>query len=664
MTSRFAAVTLAVVALQLHGQVINTFAGGRSDNGLLATDIGLGRPGDVAFDAAGNMYISDVDGQFVRRIDAATDRSTVVAGNGFAGSGGDGGPATEAQLNQPTGLALDSHGNLYISDTGNQRVRRVDAVTHVITRFTGAGTSAVGDGGPASAASVLFPHGLSFDRSDNLFIADTGHNRIRRVDAVTHVITTISGNDFLGFSGDGGPASAALLGNPEGVSVDGGGNLYIADTNNDVIRRIDASTGIINTIAGNHRQGFSGDSGPATSAMLWNPSGVTLDAEGSLWIADTGNNRIRKVDATATIRTVAEGDFNSPQHVAFDRSGNAYVADYGNHRVRKIDAVTNSVTTVAGGDFGDGLPATQAQLLGPISVAIADSGNVYIAEYWNGRVRKVDAQSGKISTVVGGDASFPLTGPSSVAVDSAENLYLLDAGRIIKVDAASGKPPLIGGANPGFSGDGGPATAARFYPAPWSALTTDKSRNIYIADTYNNRVRRIDHATGIVTTIAGKNNGLDVFGDGGPATNATVPLPVNVAVDKDGNLFIAQSNLNLRRVDAKTAIITTFGPDNGGHFVANAPFGLAVDPNGNLLITAWSPLNRVMKLDAKTLEMTTLAGTGVSGFSGDGGPATSALLRNPYGVAVANDGTIYIADTYNNRVRIIRNLRRRSAGRQ
>src|SRR5262249_23903701 len=262
-------------------------------------------------------------------------------------------------------------------------------------------------------------------------------------------------------------------------------------------------------------------------------------------------------------------------------------------------------------------------------VAVADSGNVYIAEYWNGRIRKVDAQTGRISTVVGRDASFLLTGPSSVIVDSTENLYLIDGSRIIKVDASTGKASVVGGANPGFSGDGGPATAARFYPAPWSALTTDKSRNIYIADTYHNRVRRIDHTTGIVTTIAGKNNGFGLFGDGGPATNATVPLPVNVAVDRQSNVYIAQSNFNIRRVDGATGIITTAGPANDGSRLANAPSGLAVDVDGNLLTTAWQS-NRIAKLNVKTLEITTIAGTGAAGFSGDGGPATSASLRTPY----------------------------------
>src|SRR5262249_35940873 len=171
-------------------------------------------------------------------------------------------------------------------------IRRIDAVTHVITRAV-------------TSENVVFPHQICFDQNDNLFIADTGQNRIQRVDAVTNAITTIAGNGNMGSSGNGGPASAAILANPEGVAVDHTGNVYIADTDNDVIRRIDASTGIIKTIAGNRHHGYSGDSGPATSAMLWSPSGVTVDSQGNLWIADSGNSRIRKVDAAGSITTVA-----------------------------------------------------------------------------------------------------------------------------------------------------------------------------------------------------------------------------------------------------------------------------------------------------------------------------------------------------------------------
>jgi uncharacterized protein (TIGR03437 family) len=335
---------------QAGGYLIVTVAGGGSvlgDNGP-ATSAPLYLPNGVAVDAAGNLYIADAGNNRIRKVSNGV--ITTVAGNGTQGSGGDGGPATSAQLYYPWGVAVDSAGNLYIADRGNNRIRKVS--NGVITTVAGTGTYGFsGDNGPATSAQLYDPQGVAVDSAGNLYIADTGNSHVRRVS--NGVIASVAGTGTYGFSGDGGPATSNELNAPSGVAVDSAGNLYIADTLNHRIRKV--SNGVITTVAGNGTQGFSGDSGPATSAQLYQPDGVAVDPAGNLYIADTGNQRIRKV------------------------SGGV-------------------VTTVAGtgtpGLSGDGGPAASAELSGPAGVAIDASGDVFVAGYesdTDGRIRQLVA---------------------------------------------------------------------------------------------------------------------------------------------------------------------------------------------------------------------------------------------------------------------------------
>ena len=290
--------------------VITTVAGTGADgsqvsdgDGGPATAALLAFPESVALDGAGNLFIADTRNHRVRRVDAATGVITAVAGTIGAGFGGDGGPATAALLAFPRGVALDGAGNLFIADSSNDRVRRVDAASGVITTVAGTGKDGSqvsdGDGGPATAALLASPESVALDGAGNLFIADLGNSRVRRVDAATGVITTVAGAGAAGFGGDGGPATAALLAFPNGVALDGAGNLFIADSSNDRVRRVDAATGVITTVAGTGVEGFSGDGGPATAARLWGPRGVALDEAGDLFIADADNNRVRRVAGVA-----------------------------------------------------------------------------------------------------------------------------------------------------------------------------------------------------------------------------------------------------------------------------------------------------------------------------------------------------------------------------
>jgi len=350
--------------------VINTVAGngsiGYSGDGEAATNASLDNPYRVAVDSSGNLFFDDLDNQRIRRVDAVTGIITTVAGNGNIGYSGDGGAATNATLNSPTAVELDGSGNLFIADYGNSCIRRVDAVTGIITTVAGDGNAGYnGDGRAATSARLKFPYGVALDSVGNLFIADSGNQRIRRVDAVTGFITTVAGNGIIGFSGDGGAATNAMLNGPFSAALDRAGNLFIADFYNARIRRVEAATGIITTVAGTGLSGYSGDGVVATTTKLFGPFSVALDSAGNLFIADWFNYRIRRVDADTGIITTAAGNgnagysgdggvatnasLNDPTGVAVDPVGNLFIDDLSNNRIRRV-AVAACTFTVTVND--------------------------------------------------------------------------------------------------------------------------------------------------------------------------------------------------------------------------------------------------------------------------------------------------------------------------
>ena len=277
--------------------VAGTGVAGFSGDNMAATLAQLSSPGDVAVDLAGNLWIADVSNHRIRRVDAVTGTITTVAGTVGFGFNGDNIAATAAQLSGPRSVAVDLAGNLWIADQNNDRIRRVDAVTGTITTVAGTGVAgSLGDNGPATLAQLSSPRGVAVDAAGNLWIADFDNHRIRMVDAATGTITTVAGTGVAGSLGDNGPATAAQLRNPSGVAVNAAGDLWIADLSNDRIRKVDATTGTITTVAGTGVSGALGDNGPATAAQLFNPAGVAVNAAGDLWIADLTNNRIRKVE--------------------------------------------------------------------------------------------------------------------------------------------------------------------------------------------------------------------------------------------------------------------------------------------------------------------------------------------------------------------------------
>ena len=590
-----------------------------------------------------------------------------------------------ARLAEPWGAAVDGKGNLYIADTGNNRIRKVDAAG-VISTIAGSGEWGYGgDGGPAVRARLAGTLSAAADGMGNLYIADKSNNRIRKVDAAG-AISTVAGTGERGYGGDGGPALRAQLAEPWGAAVDGMGNLYIADKGNNRIRKVDAA-GVISTVAGSGGWGYGGDGGPALQARFLAPSGVAADAAGNLYIADTGNNRIRKVDAAGVISTVAGtgkqgygGDGGAalraqlafPLGAAADGAGNLYIVDAGNNRIRKVDAA-GAISTVAGtGDVGDGGSAVRAWLGFPGSVTADGAGNLYIADTFNERIRKVDA-AGVISTVAGsgergyvGDggpaAQARLASPLSAAADGAGNLYFVDAGNhcVRKVDAAGSISTVAGSGRYGYGGDGGPAVRAQLALPRGAAL--DDAGNLYIADTENHRVRKVD-AAGAISTVAGTGK-QGYSGDGGAAVRAQLAFPWGVAADGAGNLYIAdRNNHRIRKVDAAGSISTVAGSGQWGYGGDGSaavraqlafPYSVAADEAGSLYIAdTWN--DRIRKVDAAGV-ISTIAGTGEMGYSGDGGAAVRARLSYPADVAVDRAGNLYIADSGNNSIRRLRRL--------
>jgi uncharacterized protein (TIGR03437 family) len=656
---------------QAFGQTytISTYAGTSFNGGVPGTSANLAVPSGVASDPAGNLYFTNQNQ--VLRLDSETGIVSVFAGNGTPGYSGDHGPATDAQISVPLGIALDAAGLVYIASPGCACVRAV--FNGVITTVAGNGTPGFsGDGGPATAAQLSSPEGLVVDSSGSLYIGDTSNNRIRKV--AGGVMTTFAGNGSTTVSGDGGPAISAGVPYPVGLALDGAGNLYVSGLTVNRVRRI--VNGVIGTFAGTGAEGFSGDGGPASAATLSEVAGLATDSSGILYIADEGNSRVRKV-TNGIITTVAgNGTFGyngdnipplraelfDPDWLATDSAGSLYIADSVNGRIRMVsDGV---IRTVAGAGTsasrGDNGPAVSAYLNGPAGLAVDSAGNLYLADSNDNRIRKI--ANGAIATVAG-NGLFGLTGDggsatgaelysaSAIAVDSAGALYLSQVATVRKISQGT-IATVAGNGTLGFSGDNGPATSAALY---WTfGVAVDSAGNLYIAEEANCRVRKVSN--GVITTVAG--NGVCGFaGDGGPAISAELSGPYSVALDSAGNLYIADlGNSRIRKVS--NGLIATiagngtpgFGGDGGPATSAEiyAPTAIAVDAPGNLYIADSSSF-RIRKVSGGII--TTIAGIGVYGFSGDGGPATSAAIGAPEGIAVDAAGDVYFSEAGNNRVR-------------
>jgi sugar lactone lactonase YvrE len=599
---------------------------------------------------------------------AATTTVTTIAG----GYIGDGKPATSASLAQPTGVARDSHGNLYVSDTYNCRIRIIDAAGTIST-FAGTGNCGFsGDGGPAKSARISRSYGIVFDRSGNLLITDGA--RIRKI-TPGGIISTVAGNGTYGYSGDGGSATQASLNYPEGVFGDAAGNIYIADSFNYVIRKINPQ-GVIYTVAGNHTAGFSGDGGPAIKASLNYPYSVVADGMGNFYIADTGNTRVRIVNSAGTINTYAGNGLGGntgsggPATSAAIGGPNQLLIGKGKlyltaEDIWAVDLNTQVISIMAGngteGFNGDGKTALSTSFTVPAGMAFNGAGGLLVVDSYNDRLRQI-ASTKIVSTIAGGyigdggkatAASLNFTNyVAHIAFDPAGNLYIADIDdcRVRKVSPAGMISTFAGTGICAYSGDGGPATSATL-SVP-QAVAADGNGNVYIADTGNNVIRKVD-SSGTITTFLTTLTASNGYGLSARA-NA-------LAIDGDGNLYASDGTFAVWKITPAAATTVVAGElydlgYNGDGIPATQawlflPNGVAVDSAGNVYISDWFN-NRIRKVDTAGI-ISTVAGNGTEGFGGDGGPATSAMLYLPTDVAVDSKGNFYIADWVNLRVRIV-----------
>jgi sugar lactone lactonase YvrE len=670
---------------------------GYSGDGGVATSARLNPPSGLAVDAAGNVYIADAAANVIRRVAVASGIIAVVAGTGTLGHSGDGGPATSAQLNHPQGLAADAAGNLYIADESNYVVREVAAGTGIITTFAGNGIAGYsGDGGPAASAELSDPSAVAVDGSGNVYIADrlsTPGGAVRKVAAATGIVTTVAtgssaGEVPLSIAVDGAgnlyvefyyvyfrsPVSYSYI-NEVAAATGGTTTVYPASIHNVIgsiaaasagklyvgshgeIDELVVATNVITTVAGTRGSPESGDGGAATAAQLSEADSVAVDGSGNLYIADGSAERVREVAATTGIITTVAGDgtpgywgdggpatkarLYGPASVAVDGSGNLYISDDSNGVIRKVEAASGVITTVAGngtyGYSGDGGPATDAQLHAPGGVAVDGSGNLYIADAWNYAIRKVAAATGIITTI----ASTGATNPVNLAVDGSGNVYFSGylnggiLGVILKVAAATGAITTVAGNGTyGYSGDGGPATSAQLNGP--SGVALDGAGNLYIADTGNNFIRKVAAATGIITTVAG-NGTAGYSGDGGPATSAELNGPSGVAVDGAGNVYVGDSGNGLIRmlVPVATRAILSITSTHAGNFTraeSGASYSLVVSNNANA-----GPTNGTV-----TLTETLPAGLTLESMAGAGWNCSGAVCSRS---DVLSPGAVYPAIT-------------------
>jgi sugar lactone lactonase YvrE len=373
----------------------------------------LSKTTNVASYMNGNNYFVDVGGGQVRKIEMANHPGDKMSESEAAGKGGDDELAVDAHLYGSQRLAFDQSDNLYITESKGNRVRKVDHLGKIVTVAGSGSPGYSGDNSPANEAQLYDPHGITFDGDENFFVVDARNNCIRKVDHITGEISTIAGKGDYGYGGDNGPAINATLFHPQGAVTDGNGDLYIADTYNHRIRKWDKTTGFITTIAGDGSAGYNGDNVNAIDAKLSFPTDIVLDNEGNLYVVDSGNNRIVKINSLGRLSTVVHdrflGDHRGSEiiplgNLAIDHEGDLYYVGPGDEIVHKVDHKTGMINAVAGGgEQGDEVSATSTYLDGPNGLAIDSKGNLYIAAIGEhgGIVRKVDHATGRITTIVG-----------------------------------------------------------------------------------------------------------------------------------------------------------------------------------------------------------------------------------------------------------------------
>jgi len=640
---------------------IDTVVGGAVYDGMAATATPLNSPNGLWLDRDGALWVADTGNQVIRKIDPGTGVMRLVVGGGTVIEDSVPVPGASVQLNRPSHIVGDAAGNIYFTDSGFNRVRKLTP-DGLVTTAVGTGQAGyAGDGGLARLAKLNAPTGLVFDAAGNLFITDLGNCRVRRVDAAG-VISTFAGNGQCGHSGDSGPALSASVvqSYAEGLAFDSRGNLYISAYK--TIRRVDRATGIITTVVGIANASDCNlipDGTPATARATCWLGDVVFDPDDNLYFRY--HDTLAKVTAATGLVTNI-GVTGATIGLVRDQSGRL-IYSHTAGQVRRVGASGGAVTVIAGStDPFDG-PGQFAVLTSPNALAVNAAGVLYIGEV--SRIRRFDPSTGLVTTVVGGGSKAMADGVAGttakfnsnngvydLSVDSGGNLFFGQSSCMVwKMDARTGTLSRIAGKNtPSGSpsaGDGGPALEATFFDT--NGILADSVGNVFVSD--RNRVRRVDVATGIITTIAG--TGIAGYsGDGGPATAASLSAPGALAFDLQGNLLMKDADV-LRRIDMSTGVITTVQVrskegDPLKPITRLGAQGMAVDKTGNIFLTMYGGL--VSQIRASDSVLVTVAGS-TEGFFGDGGLASLARLTVAGDPAVDGAGNIYLADPNNGRVR-------------
>ncbi len=694
-------------------QLITTVAGngiaGNSSWGSMATLQQLSQPTGISYDfstgTAGVVYIADSTNNVVRYVDVATGIIYTYAGGSTTGIG-DGKPASVCGFTNPVGVAADGYGNLYIADDNADNRVRIVNTSGIINTFVNPSPAAPGNTDNVyrlTNATLNQPYGLKAFGLGGLYIADRANSLVRKVDPTTGYINTIAGH-FVGYTQDGGPATVAELHNPAGMTISSAGDLYIADQANNVVRRINhTGTHVISTVAGN---GFAGNvDGIATSAMLYRPSGVAFDNLGNMYIADAGNNSIRKVTAAGAITTTVLG-LNNPTGICFGgiagtTAYNLYVADKGDNVIYKIlpSGVTSIIAGIVGSTTtpGDNNLATLANFNAPSGLVCDAAGeNIFIVDSGASVVRKISYNSGPIAslTILGGGSGYtpggePCTITGPLGTVAASGNLTVTAGTVTGITISSMPnagnwfnatmtvtvtgltsgssnctanvtaftPGCIGTiAGNGVLGDGGGlgiSTASNLSHPMNIGIDNAIPQNLYISNTDSNDVRELVGATNFTRMIkfAGLGHNSLYGGEGVYDTLAGLGGPNGIVFDaSSGNCFIAAGKDNrIRRADPTLLRMYTYAGNGFGRYGAaatyidlNNPTAVAQDPSGNIYI-ADRENNAIRLLDTKGA-MSTFAGTGLAaGYTGDGGQASNATLKLPTGVSYySGSGTDYL----------------------
>jgi sugar lactone lactonase YvrE len=679
LTSLLLAGSLSL-APALHAQNLPTFIfttlAGNSGYGSVngpGTNASFYTPQGIAADASNNVYVADSQNNLIRKISPTGVVSTFAGTAGVAGFSNAVG--TAAQFNFPSGVALDSSNNLYVADTVNCVIRKITPAG-VVSTFVGIPGSAGSTDSSAGTPQFSYPDGVAVDGSNNIYVADSGNNTVRFVTSAG-VVSTLAGTPGNFGDADGTGTNAAFS-VPYGITVDGSYNVYVADIYNNTIRKI-TQGGVVSTFAGMKGVASSED-GTGTNASFAQPFGVTWDGGGNLFVADSENNILRKiVIATAQVSTYASGpgrsnpghadgtgsaaSFYGPEGIAVSSSGTAFVADTGNNLIRQMTTggSVGTVTTLAGiasTGTNDGLGAS-ARFNSPWGLAVDSSNNVFVADSGNNTIRKIDT-NGNVTTFAGVPGVFghadtsngPATffAPRGIAIDSSNNVFVAELfNDTIRKITPAGVVTTFAGLAFASGTNNGVGSAARF-SGP-SGLAVDASNNIYVADSFNNLIRFITPA-GLVSTFAG--TGTRGTNNGDALTQAEFANPSAVAVDPSNNVYVADTGNNAIRIITGDPVVNdkTFGEyiyNNYGliYWVSSKVPG--IEQAAAILVTCFSGMD-VVAVEGDPIQVL-LAGT--PQVQGDAnGPGASALFNGPVGIAEDSLGRIYIADNINNEIRL------------